>query len=249
MSKEFLKKLGVLGVTVGLTASPFAMAQQGTQQDSRADNMPEAVQGAPGAEPTPGTDAAAGTGPGADPDRMEGGVAPGDAEMGTQQGQGAGVGADTGVGTGAGAGAGATQQQPGTAESMPEAVQGAPGAEPTPGTDAAPRMGPGADPTAMDNGVAPGFDGQDQQGQQGGFDQGTQQGGTDAFEDQGTQQGSAGGFDQGTQQGEAGFGQGTQTMPGNDGYDADMPQEFEEEEEEYPIEDHDKDRDKDKDRY
>ncbi|WP_444678301.1 hypothetical protein [Halomonas sp. E19] len=134
MSKEFLKKLGVLGVTVGLTASPFAMAQQGTQQDSRADNMPEAVQGAPGAEPTPGTDAAAGTGPGADPDRMEGGVAPGDAEMGTQQGQGAGVGADTGVGTGAGAGAGAgaTQQQPGTAESMPEAVQGAPGAEPTP---------------------------------------------------------------------------------------------------------------------
>ncbi len=237
MSKEFLKKLGVLGVTVGLTASPFAMAQQGTQQDSRADSMPEAVQGAPGAEPTPGTDAAAGTGPGADPDRMEGGVAPGQAEMGTQQG--AGTGAGVGTGTGAGAGAGATQQQqqqPGSAESMPEAVQGAPGAEPTPGTDAAPRMGPGADPSAMDNGVAPGFDGQGQQGQQG------QQGGTDAFDDQGTQQGSAG---------QSGFGQGTQTMPGNDGYDPNAPQDFEEEEEEeeYPIEDEDKDRDKDKDRY
>ena len=32
MSREFLKKLGVMGVTLGLTASPFALAQQ-TQQD------------------------------------------------------------------------------------------------------------------------------------------------------------------------------------------------------------------------
>src|SRR5690554_2328177 len=32
MSREFLKKLGVMGVTLGLTASPLALAQQ-TQQD------------------------------------------------------------------------------------------------------------------------------------------------------------------------------------------------------------------------
>jgi hypothetical protein len=52
MSKEFLKKLSILGVTMGLTASPLVLAQQ-TQQDEF-ENQPSTEE--PGNYP--GTDAA-----------------------------------------------------------------------------------------------------------------------------------------------------------------------------------------------
>lgn len=63
MSKEFLKTLGVVGVTMGLSASPLALAQQ-TQQDDfqtqgQTDQM-DSLQSAPEAGSTPG---ASGTNP------------------------------------------------------------------------------------------------------------------------------------------------------------------------------------------
>ena len=53
MSKEFLKKLGIVGITVGLSASPLAFADFHDEEDD---------QGAVPQETVPGEDAGAGAG-------------------------------------------------------------------------------------------------------------------------------------------------------------------------------------------
>lgn len=59
MSKEFLKKLGIFGVTMGLTASPLVLAQQTQQDEYQYESNDSAQQSQPeldeGADNLPGT--------------------------------------------------------------------------------------------------------------------------------------------------------------------------------------------------
>ncbi|RCV88444.1 hypothetical protein [Billgrantia montanilacus] len=73
MSKEFLKHLGILGITVGLTASPLVMAQQtqqdpaGQQESGQAFDSEQGTEAAPAREAAPGVDPGDPAAPGIDP--------------------------------------------------------------------------------------------------------------------------------------------------------------------------------------
>ncbi|MCE9665242.1 hypothetical protein LY622_17580 [Halomonas sp. M5N1S17] len=56
MSKEFLKHLGILGITVGLTASPLVMAQQTQQDPAGQQESGQVFDSEPGAPEAPHSD-------------------------------------------------------------------------------------------------------------------------------------------------------------------------------------------------
>ena len=93
MSKEFLKKLGIVGITFGLSASPLAFADFHEEDEQGQGTVPqETVPGEGGATGT--TEGGAGAGAGA-------GVGEG-AGAGGEMGTGAGAGGEMGTGAGAG---------------------------------------------------------------------------------------------------------------------------------------------------
>ena len=64
MSKELLKHLGILGVTVGLTASPLVLAQQAQQDPEGQQETGQVFDSEQGADATPAREAAPGVDPG-----------------------------------------------------------------------------------------------------------------------------------------------------------------------------------------
>lgn len=204
MSKEFLKKVGILGVSFGLIASPLAFGteQQGYDPESpeqRTDSVDSQEQGGSAAGPeheqAPTTDPAgqgAGQSPGATPTEPGAENAPGPDAQGTQgtdQAPGTGAGTGTGTGTGAG-GAGTEGAQPGSSAG--------PDHEQAPTTDPAGQgagQSPGADPAAPGAEQAPGTQPQDPATQ----DPGMESNDSTLPEDQ-----------------DSGFGEGGEAMPGEE---------------------------------